>query len=305
MARRRGKKKSGFFTILSTLLIIIVLAAAGGIYYASSRSDKDVAAEKPKVADSKDRTQTTVKSDTTKEQQPKTPVGKETPKQEPKTKAKLAILVDDCGYDLQLVRRLVDLKAPFSYAILPYRNFSSDALHVINGSGQTAMLHLPMEPMNSKAMSEGKTTVLTTMSSKEIRKVVRDAVESLPGIAGVNNHQGSKATSDPKTMEVVLKELKKHNLFFIDSNTYPKSIGDSLAKKMGIPTGRNKIFLDNKSDAEYVKGQIRKAVTLAKKNGSVIAICHARPQTVKAWEEILKEVKSSGVELVSVTEVLQ
>lgn len=126
---------------------------------------------------------------------------------------KLAVIIDDCGYDLAPVRKLVNLNAPFSYAILPYKDFSSDALHVIKGGGQTAMLHLPMEPMDRTAMSEGKSTILTDMTAEQVQQLTRKAVDSLPGIEGVNNHQGSKATSNEATMKAVLKVLKQQGLF--------------------------------------------------------------------------------------------
>ena len=43
---------------------------------------------------------------------------------------------------------------------------------------------------------------------------------------------------------------------------------------------------------------------IADKYGSSIAICHARPHTVNAWEQVIDEVKASGLKLVPVTEVL-
>ena len=217
---------------------------------------------------------------------------------------KLAVIIDDCGYDIDLVRRLVKLNAPFSFAIIPYRDYSSDVLHVINGGGQVAMLHLPMEPMDPSAMSEGKHTVLTSMDDKSIRALTRDMVSSLPGISGVNNHQGSKATSDERAMTAVLKELKSQGLFFVDSNTYSKSLGDKLAAQMGVPTGRNNIFLDNSTNEDEIIKKIWQAAAIADKYGSAIAICHARPHTVNAWEQAIGEVKASGLKLVPVTEVL-
>ena len=217
---------------------------------------------------------------------------------------RLAVIIDDCGYDVDLVQRLVNLHAPFSFAIIPYRDFSSDSLHVINGGGQVAMLHLPMEPMNASAMSEGKSTVLTSMDDKRIMQLTREMVNSLPGISGVNNHQGSKATSDERTMRAVLKELKRDGLFFVDSNTYAKSLGDKLAAQMGVPTGRNNIFLDNSTNEDEIIGKIWQAAAIADEYGSAIAICHARPHTVNAWEQVIDEVKASGLKLVPVTEVL-
>ena len=49
---------------------------------------------------------------------------------------RLAVIIDDCGYDVDLVQRLVNLRAPFSFAIIPYRDFSSDSLHVINAAAR-------------------------------------------------------------------------------------------------------------------------------------------------------------------------
>ncbi len=217
---------------------------------------------------------------------------------------KLAIIIDDCGYDVDLVQRLVNLHAPFSFAIIPYRDYSSDSLHVINGGGQVAMLHLPMEPMDASAMSEGKSTVLTSMDDKRIMQLTGEMIKSLPGISGVNNHQGSKATSDERTMRAVLKEIKRQGLFFVDSNTYAKSLGDKLAADMGVPTGRNNIFLDNSTNEDEIIKKIWQAAAIADKYGSAIAICHARPHTVNAWEQVMGEVKASGLQLVPVTEVL-
>ena len=174
---------------------------------------------------------------------------------------KLAVIIDDCGYDLAPVRKLVNLNAPFSYAILPYKDFSSDALHVIKGS--------------------------------------------LPGIEGVNNHQGSKATSNEATMKAVLKVLKQQGLFFVDSSTYSKSIGDQVARSMGVPTARNNIFLDNSSDEDDIIAKIWQAVEMADRNGSAIAICHARPHTAAAWSKVINEVNASGIQLVPVSSLLK
>lgn len=94
--------------------------------------------------------------------------------------------------------------------------------------------------------------MLTSMDDKRIMQLTGELINSLPGISGVNNHQGSKATSDERTMRAVLKEIKRQGLFFVDSNTYAKSLGDKLAAGMGVPTGRNNIFLDNSTNEDEI-----------------------------------------------------
>lgn len=217
---------------------------------------------------------------------------------------KLAIIVDDCGYDMNSVRTLINTGLSFNYAILPYKNYSSDVLEMVKSSGNVAMLHLPMEPVDRSAMSEGSATICTDMSSEKVSSLVRDAVNSLPGITGVNNHQGSKATSDAQTMTVVLKELRNNGLFFVDSRTSSKSVAKDKAIALGVPTARNDIFLDNSSNVTDIRNQIYKAMEMAEKNGSAIAICHARTNTAKAWSLYADEIKASGIEIVPVSELL-
>jgi polysaccharide deacetylase 2 family uncharacterized protein YibQ len=80
-------------------------------------------------------------------------------------------------------------------------------LQIIKNNSQVPMLHLPMEPLNGSS-SETR-SIKVGMTKQEIQKLTRDALNSLPGVKGVNNHQGSKATSDYNTMFAVLEELEK------------------------------------------------------------------------------------------------
>lgn len=221
-----------------------------------------------------------------------------------KYSGRLAVIVDDCGYDMSSVRTLLNTGLPLNFAVLPYKPYSSDVLEMIKSDGRVAMLHLPMEPMDRSAMSEGSSTICTDMSKDKILELTRKAINSLPGVSGVNNHQGSKATADSATMTIVLQELRKQDLFFVDSRTSSKSVARDKAVAMGVPTARNDIFLDNSSDVQAIRKQIYKAMDIAEKNGSAIAICHARPNTAKAWSMYAEEIKNTGIELVPITDLL-
>ena len=219
-------------------------------------------------------------------------------------RGKVAIVIDDCGYDMAPVRKLLNTGLPFSYAILPYKQYSSDVLEMVKAKGRVPMLHLPMEPIDISAMSEGAATIRTDLSAAEKLSLTRRALNSLPGVMGVNNHQGSKATADKDTMRVVLQELRRQKLFFVDSRTNSASVARNVAQQLGVSTARNDIFLDNSSDVQAIRQQIYKAFAMAEKNGSVIAICHARPNTAKCWEMYAAEFKRTGITFVPVTELL-
>ena len=229
----------------------------------------------------------------------------EEPVEEPRQyQGKVAVIVDDCGADMTTVRALLNTGLPFSYAILPDKEFSSDVLEMVKSRGKMPMLHLPMEPLSRSAMSEGNRTIMTNTSAATQQALVRKHLQSLPGVIGVNNHQGSKATADKATMQAVLQVLKKENIFFVDSRTNSASIARDMAKQMGVATARNDIFLDNSSNVEDIRKQIYKAFAMAEKNGSAIAICHARKNTAKCWQMYAEDFKKSGITFVPVNKLL-
>ena len=219
-----------------------------------------------------------------------------------KYSGKMAIVIDDCGYDLGPVRALAKLPIDMAFAILPFKANSTAALQIIKNNSQVAMLHLPMEPINGSS-SETR-AVKVGMSKSEIQKITKDAINSLPGVKGVNNHQGSKATSDYNTMYAVLEVLKSNDLFFVDSRTAASSLGYRLAGQMGVRTGQNHLFLDNSSDVGDIKNKIWQAAASADQNGSIIVISHARPNTAEAWREIYKDLVDSGIKIVPVSQLL-
>ena len=305
----KKKKSSGNAFIFMTLLVVLAMAVAGGLYFLTSHTERG--SERQEAV--KTTEQQAAKKDTEdrKEQDEKSEIksteeSKPEPKPAPKRYAgKLAIVVDDCGTDLNLLRKMLALNTPFSYAVLPNKQFSSDAVHIIKSKGNVALLHLPMEPMDRAQMSEKNNTVQVAMSQQEAADLTRKLLNSMPGVIGVNNHQGSRATSNEKTMQAVLRVIKAQGLFFIDSNTLAQSVGDKVATKMGVPTGRNDMFIDGSTDVEEIKSKIWRAIATADKNGSAIAICHVRPNTVVAWQEVVADVKASGITLVPVTALLR
>lgn len=60
---------------------------------------------------------------------------------------------------------------------------------------------------------------------------------------------------------------------------------------MGVATASNDIFLDNSADQAAIRKQIYKAFAMAERNGSAIAICHARSATAACWHKYASEFK--------------
>ncbi len=211
-----------------------------------------------------------------------------------KSAPRLAIIIDDCGYNLERDRRFLALPIPITLSILPKTPHGQEIAQEAVAAGKSVMLHLPMEPESAQA-HPGPGVITTAMDDEQVKAEVESDIESLPDIPGANNHMGSKATSDPRVMRDVLGVFHQHQLFFIDSMTSQTTVGESLARDMGVPTAARDVFLDNFTDLPYVERQLTAAEDVARKKGTAIAIGHPNESTAAALAALIPKIEAAGI----------
>lgn len=219
-------------------------------------------------------------------------------------KGELAIIIDDFGYNSEPINAFANIDRPLTFSVLPNRPYSLQAASRGVSSGHQVILHLPMEPLDSKQQSETQ-TVTVNMADRDVGALVSQDISAIPGLIGVNNHQGSRATSDKRIMKDVLTTLKSDQLFFVDSRTSSQSIAYDMARQIGVRSAANDLFIDNQSDVESIKNQLRRAIQIAVNHGHAIVIGHARMNTAVAVRQMIAEIESSGVKLVFVSDLVQ
>lgn len=218
--------------------------------------------------------------------------------------AKLAIVIDDMGGDLDMARALFDLPYPITPAILPHLTHSTEVARMAFAINRPHLLHMPMEPRDYPKNNPGKGAILKTDAPEKITEKLGAALDSVPGASGINNHMGSRATELPGAMEAVMAELHKRDLFFLDSGTSAVTVGAKTARDAGLKWAKRDVFLDNVADKDAITAKLKETLALAKKTGSAIAIGHGRPETLKALQTWGKTAEEEGVRIVPVTELL-
>ncbi len=163
------------------------------------------------------------------------------------------------------------------------------------------MLHLPMETLSGLNPGPGKIT--TEMNDAAIDAMVEHDLGDVDLARGVNNHEGSKATADPRVMNDLMTVLARHDRFFIDSRTNRSSVAERVAQRRGVATAGRDVFLDNRADVAYTEGQLRIAAAIAKQYGSAIAIGHPRPTTLTAVRAMIPELTSEGITFVQAAQL--
>ncbi|MBU3934179.1 MAG: divergent polysaccharide deacetylase family protein [Candidatus Omnitrophica bacterium] len=222
------------------------------------------------------------------------------PKEE--ARAKVAIVIDDWGYNLRYLNFLKQIDIPLTVSILPNLRYSSKIAGLARRLDKKVILHLPLEP-EKKGRNIGleEHTITSNMSEEEVIENFRVALTSVPYACGVSNHMGSRATKDARLMSVIFAELKKRRLFFLDNLVTDKSICKQLAAKMKIKFVGRDFFLDNTDNYEYIEEQFKKLTEFAKGTGQAVGIAHARPATLKVLRDMIPSMQAEGIEFVFVS----
>ena len=215
--------------------------------------------------------------------------------------ASIVLIIDDVGFDGQPLERAMKLDPNINFAVLPNGTRTSDYADRLNRRGFEILCHLPMEP-NSDA-SPGPNAVLTTMSDDEITAATESNIRAVRFARGMNNHMGSRATSDRRVMKNVLRAMPE-GMYFIDSRTGGRSIAEDVAREMKIRTASRHIFLDNVQTDAAVREQIDLAAKVARSQGVAVAIGHLNPVTVNALARELPSLRARGIQLVRASDVV-
>jgi polysaccharide deacetylase 2 family uncharacterized protein YibQ len=209
-----------------------------------------------------------------------------------------AIIIDDMGQNLAAARQLALLDYPLTFSIMPRVPYARQTALMVHRTGHEVMLHLPMQPLQSSYARVSPHQISTGMSRSEVENTVREDLDGIPFVAGVNNHMGSRATTDPKLMEAVMTVLASRHLFFIDSRTTAASVALDVARRMGVPAFYRSVFLDDRQNVDATLRQLLEFCAVVKRQGAAIAIGHPYPTTLAALSRFLPEFDRQEIELV-------
>ena len=220
------------------------------------------------------------------------------------TRPKIAIIIDDLGYQLEAGRRAIDLPGPLAFAVLPGTPHGSRLARIAHGRGKEVLLHLPLEPVGHEGPPEPG-ALLLDMSRQTFEVTFAAAIASVPHAIGVSSHRGSLLTRHPGHMSWLMEAIRqRQDLFFIDSYTTHESIALDIAAEAGVTATRRNVFLDHDRSCEAVANEFERLKAEAREHGTAVAIGHPFPETLAVLERELPRLREQGFELVTISELL-
>lgn len=243
-----------------------------------------------------------LQADTLMSPAPPDPLPEMTPETLPQVQAYVAIILDDIGNNSALGMQAVSLPGAVTYAVLPHTPFGEKLARKANELGKEVMLHAPMSNLAQRPLGEGGLTPL--LSEQEFSQSLLRSIASIPFVEGVNNHMGSELTEARLQMQWLMRELRKQDLYFVDSLTTARSVAAQTASEYGVPNLRRHVFLDNQTTFENIDFEFRRMIAIARSEGMAVAIGHPYKETLDYLQSALPSLEAQGVRLITVSDML-
>jgi polysaccharide deacetylase 2 family uncharacterized protein YibQ len=217
---------------------------------------------------------------------------------------RIAIIIDDLGYQLAAGQRAVSLPGPVACSILPGTPRATQLARAAWERGKEVLLHLPLQSVDRTGADEpGSITIDTTREG--FAEAFESAIATVPFAVGVNGHRGSLLTRHPGHMSWLMEEiLLAGGLYFVDSYTTHRSVALQIASEQGVPAIKRDVFLDSDRAPEKVAKEFERLKLLARERGIAVAIGHPYPETLAFLEHAIPGLVEEGIELVPLRELI-
>jgi hypothetical protein len=238
------------------------------------------------------------------DEQDRQPAVQRIPAVEAGREARLAIVIDDVGYNMEQLRPFLELTHPITIAVLPRLPYSERAAKASTASGKEVILHQPMEPRTEDDPGPG--VIRAGLDRSDLIAQVERNLSSVPGAVGVNNHMGSRATADPQVMGTLLQYLDERGLLFLDSRTTTETVSARLASLQGYAVLERDVFLDNEATVQYMEEALLRGLEEARREGEAVLIGHVSSGKLPSvLTRLIPEAQEKGYRVVSLASLLE
>jgi len=213
--------------------------------------------------------------------------------------AAIAICIDDLGEDLAGTDKAVALPRNVTLSFLPYAESTPFLAVEAERLGHQVLAHVPMEAIGHADPGPMSLKV----GSPDIAARLAWNIARVPGLSGINNHEGSKFSTDAASLVPVMETLAAHHLFYFDSRTIAGSQGIRVARMFGVMSAGRDIFLDDAINDAAIRQQLEDLLSEARRSGVAIAIGHPHDLTLKILADWLAQ--DHGVKLVPVSDAIK
>lgn len=204
----------------------------------------------------------------------------------------------------EVIESLSESTRPITFALLPWaRGVDGLAANVARGGHEVIAL-LPVQPKSfTRNMPRGR-TVLSAHSELTNRRIVEDALASLPMAGGVLRYPVGPVAGGSEVPAPVLDVLGKREMYFLDN---PGAEGTSGARGDGEDgRGRLRVWgaLDPVHNPVIISMNLERASLAALDDERAVVVADARPLTHQVLMNRMAHLELRGIEFVRVSDLV-
>ncbi len=222
----------------------------------------------------------------------------------PGAEGRLAVIVDDLGYDPSSDAESLKMPEKVTLAVIPFGPSSRRLAQAARSRGFAVLVHVPMEPESPAPDRTEGFRLRRGMSPGEMDALLSRMLQDVPDATGASNHMGSAFTADPGAMATYAALLRAKGLYLVDSLTTPKSAALDAARIADVRGARRDVYIDADLSPAEMRARWDKAVATAREKGTALLVCHARPGTLRFVAGLLPGLRAQGVRAVTTDELL-
>lgn len=168
-------------------------------------------------------------------------------------------------------------------------------------NGHEIVLQLPLEPFDYPNVDPGRGTLTVEAGQEENLDNLRWSLGRITNYTGVMNYMGARFVADRASMELLMGELGRRGLMYLDDGSTARSLSEPLAGPSLVPFAASDTAIDTARERGDILRKLDELERVARARGYAIGTGSAFETTVDAVARWVREAKSRGIEIVPVS----
>ena len=169
--------------------------------------------------------------------------------------------------------------------------------------GHEILMQVPLEPFDYPSVNPGRTTLTVEASPQENIENLHWALARTTNYTGVMNYMGARFVAEPSAVGVMMAELGKRGLLFLDDGSSARSLAPDEARKNGVPIATGDTIIDDVQDRGAILKKLDQLEATARAKGFAVGTGSAFGTTVDTVTSWVNEAKKRGIEIVPISAV--
>ncbi|WP_428699320.1 divergent polysaccharide deacetylase family protein [Stappia sp.] len=215
---------------------------------------------------------------------------------------KIAIIVGGLGLSQTGTQAAIDRLPPdITLAFAPYGASIDRWMQQARRDGHELLLQLPMEPFDYPDNDPGPHTLLVSNSTGELRDRLAWLLSRMGNYVGVMNYMGARFTSAESSLEMLLGEITKRGLMYVDDGSSSRSKATATASGMRTPFSHADLVIDDVPRPKEITARLLQLEGTARAQGIAVGVASALPVTIDELAKWSRDLEERGLQLVPIS----